>query len=358
MYIPSNKIQLIHSLIESIYRTKLDEVAIQTISKKTCSILDAHYFALMLFSGTTNPDPRVISNNPPEFLQAYNEVYKEDFLTKAVVTTGETSVLQRIPGWSDRKNQNFLATLASVRPASDGIYVPIKTSEGTMKGLWAIARAGLSTPPFSDNEIEVFHFISEFLSDAYKRSSLSSTTEDDIAFLDYQGHILQAGSRIQATFKEVFGLGIENPRFEKKKNFQYFITQFRMFLHNPYQIQMDRLTILTPNKQYMFKFEQIPFSLLTASRSETPCAKVLCIEYQNAELLHCPAINDSFPPYYFTKREHEVLTGIFKGMSNKEIAYRLKVDESTVKRHTHNIYEKVGVHSRVELVLRLPINII
>jgi len=206
MYIPSKKIPLVHNLIENIYGATLNEVAIQTISRKTCSILDAHYFALMLFSGTTNPDPRVISNNPPEFLQAYNEVYKEDFLTKAVVTTGETSVLQRIPGWSDRKNQNFLATLASVRPASDGIYVPIKTAEGTMQGLWAIARAGLDSPPFSDNEIEVFHFISEFLSDAYKRSSLSSTMEDDIAFLDYQGHILQAGSRIQATFKEVFGL--------------------------------------------------------------------------------------------------------------------------------------------------------
>jgi len=358
MYIPSKKIPLVHNLIENIYGATLNEVAIQTISRKTCSILDAHYFALMLFSGTTNPDPRVISNNPPEFLQAYNEVYKEDFLTKAVVTTGETSVLQRIPGWSDRKNQNFLATLASVRPASDGIYVPIKTAEGTMQGLWAIARAGLDSPPFSDNEIEVFHFISEFLSDAYKRSSLSSTMEDDIAFLDYQGHILQAGSRIQATFKEVFGLGIENPGFEKKRNFQYFISQYRKFLHNPYQIQMDSLTILTHQKTFMFKFDQIPFGLLTASRSETPCAKVVCIECKSAKLLHCPATKDSYPPYYFTNREREVLTGIFKGMSNKEIAYRMKVDESTVKRHTHNIYEKAGVHSRVELVLSLPINVI
>jgi len=38
---------------------------------------------------------------------------------------------------------------------------------------------------------------------------------------------------------------------------------------------------------------------------------------------------------------------------NKEIAQELGVDESTIKRHTHNIFEKTGFHSRVELVLGL-----
>jgi DNA-binding NarL/FixJ family response regulator len=58
--------------------------------------------------------------------------------------------------------------------------------------------------------------------------------------------------------------------------------------------------------------------------------------------------------WQFTARELEVLDGIYAGKSNKEIAAELGVDESTVKRHSHNIYEKTGYRSRVELVLGLP----
>ena len=39
------------------------------------------------------------------------------------------------------------------------------------------------------------------------------------------------------------------------------------------------------------------------------------------------------------------------GLRNKEIAMKLSIGEGTVKTHLHTIYEKLGVHGRVELTM-------
>jgi DNA-binding NarL/FixJ family response regulator len=59
------------------------------------------------------------------------------------------------------------------------------------------------------------------------------------------------------------------------------------------------------------------------------------------------------PPRNFglTKREMEVLAAIVAGLSNKEIARRFTLSEDTVKHHLTNIFDKVGVASRLELAL-------
>ena len=59
------------------------------------------------------------------------------------------------------------------------------------------------------------------------------------------------------------------------------------------------------------------------------------------------------PPRNFglTKREMEILAAIVAGLSNKEIARRFTLSEDTVKHHLTNIFDKVGVASRLELAL-------
>jgi two-component system nitrate/nitrite response regulator NarL len=42
---------------------------------------------------------------------------------------------------------------------------------------------------------------------------------------------------------------------------------------------------------------------------------------------------------------------VAQGLRNKIIAERLSISEGTVKIHLHNIYEKVKVNGRLELVL-------
>ena len=55
------------------------------------------------------------------------------------------------------------------------------------------------------------------------------------------------------------------------------------------------------------------------------------------------------PP--LTAREQDVVRLVVNGLSNKSIAHRLKLREGTVKVHLHNIYQKLGISSRVTLIL-------
>lgn len=50
-----------------------------------------------------------------------------------------------------------------------------------------------------------------------------------------------------------------------------------------------------------------------------------------------------------TKREHEVVNLISRGMSNKEIAGELNIAVHTVKSHVHNTLEKLALQTRLEL---------
>ncbi len=52
-----------------------------------------------------------------------------------------------------------------------------------------------------------------------------------------------------------------------------------------------------------------------------------------------------------TSREIEVLKLMSTGLANKQIAYRLKISEKTVRNHISHIYEKIGVGDRAQAAL-------
>ena len=52
-----------------------------------------------------------------------------------------------------------------------------------------------------------------------------------------------------------------------------------------------------------------------------------------------------------TRREEEVVRLVTEGMKNREIALTLNVTEHTIRNYLFRIFEKLGVSSRVELVL-------
>jgi DNA-binding NarL/FixJ family response regulator len=52
-----------------------------------------------------------------------------------------------------------------------------------------------------------------------------------------------------------------------------------------------------------------------------------------------------------TTREVEILKLLAAGMANKQIAYRLKISEKTVRNHVSNMYQKLNIYDRSQAVL-------
>jgi two-component system, NarL family, nitrate/nitrite response regulator NarL len=74
-------------------------------------------------------------------------------------------------------------------------------------------------------------------------------------------------------------------------------------------------------------------------------ASGIAIMYQPKTL---PDIVEPFAE--LSHREHQVVTVVCDGLSNKAIA---EMTEGAVKAHLHSIFEQLGVRSRIELMIAL-----
>lgn len=57
--------------------------------------------------------------------------------------------------------------------------------------------------------------------------------------------------------------------------------------------------------------------------------------------------------FSLTPRERDMAAMIAKGLTNKEIAWELDISPATVRTHVYNLFQKVGVQSRIELLNKL-----
>lgn len=66
--------------------------------------------------------------------------------------------------------------------------------------------------------------------------------------------------------------------------------------------------------------------------------------------------SDAAMSFGLTEREDQVLSGLFEGKSNKEIARDLDLQEVTVKLHLKSLYRKLGARNRTHAVLQARSN--
>ncbi len=315
--------------------------------------MESEYFTLCLFPRAPRHIPLLISNNPPEFLPQYLSVFKKDFLLESLIGTGREYVLSRDPEARVPEHGDFIDTVQRARPVSDILYIPIRF-HGCLLGFWALGRAEQHRPPYSESQIELFQFVSDFLSDSLRNSFLPSASEDDLAYLDEKGTILFAGPAAAEAFNRLFGGGRIACTPSRNAQRERFLAGYRRFLGGAMRVGSNRITLESDAGIFSFSFELLDSACLLVDSLPRPCAAV---RLMNSERYRPEAppwdLSSLVRKFRLTQRECEVINGIFQAKSNKMIAYDLRIDESTVKRHTHNIYEKTGFRSRVELVRSL-----
>ena len=76
----------------------------------------------------------------------------------------------------------------------------------------------------------------------------------------------------------------------------------------------------------------------------------MILSSEAAQALAQSVTQSHLPGNDLTERERDVLRCMVKGMNNNEIADKLVISLGTVKYHVSNIFQKLGVDSRVEAV--------
>jgi DNA-binding CsgD family transcriptional regulator len=64
-----------------------------------------------------------------------------------------------------------------------------------------------------------------------------------------------------------------------------------------------------------------------------------------------PLLADAKGTALLSQREQDVVRGVAEGLSNREIAERLNLSKHTIKNHIFHVFDKLGLSTRVELVL-------
>ena len=112
-------------------------------------------------------------------------------------------------------------------------------------------------------------------------------------------------------------------------------------------LQRTAVTFTTEND---FLFSSIPYALYG----------VFLITYflRFPVPVTAPLATDAIPETFLTKygitdREREIILKVIQGKSNADIAGELFISLATVKTHLHNIYRKIDVDSRFDLLARV-----
>ena len=90
-----------------------------------------------------------------------------------------------------------------------------------------------------------------------------------------------------------------------------------------------------------------------AARGEAVCPPKMCLALFHRVAQHAretaPPIKPKSPPG-LTIRQQQLISLVAKGLTNKEIAFRLNLSEFTIKNHIHRIMKQVEAESRSEAV--------
>jgi len=131
-------------------------------------------------------------------------------------------------------------------------------------------------------------------------------------------------------------------------------------------IQLSSFALITSIGYFLFAFSNLDFYFLRNNFSDFDpiifaiinISPFIWLKYfyskksglPNADYIHSDSFQKLITDYNISGRECDVIKLIVEGKSNKEIENMLNISINTVKNHIYNVYQKLGVNSRSQLI--------
>jgi DNA-binding NarL/FixJ family response regulator len=98
--------------------------------------------------------------------------------------------------------------------------------------------------------------------------------------------------------------------------------------------------------------DQLPRAVVAVADGGVWIPRAVLSTFLTETLQERPATRPAGVSPRVSERERQVLAGVLKSLSNKEIGAELHISESTVKFHLARLFEKFGVRRRTDLILQ------
>lgn len=327
-HISSKDCRCLLTLINQLYTLSDRETVIQAVVKGLRSLVpfsSAAYIA-MESSGLFRPDGHILVDSPQKALSAFTDYYAAIHpftLSGWVHHINEAArITDFVPGYrlpDTEYGRDFLP----MTPCTHELGV-IMGSQGDHVGALCLHRQKLDRN-FSDRELQIVNYLAPHMARVINHLQLLNR--------------LNAGQ-----FSSETGVVRVRPDGEVAMN-----EEARKIFHdspdpslpNP-PMTPSAVIFKTSGRRYRFR--------TTTSHPETE--HILIFE----PLPYAETLFQRLSRWDFTDRQREIVLKVIRGESNREIAMALSVTEQTVKEHLRNIFDKVEVHRRSELISRILSN--
>ena len=226
------------------------------------------------------------------------------------------------------------------------------TSGGYVWGSMDLIR-GSGSPDFKSREANFLRRVAPHLSNGLKLAALRLKTpveEDEtdvpgVLTLDHQGIVVQHTPAAERWLRDLEDLG---PGWRKRNGLPRALHTVFLLLRRALSPECDRDEESVPKLRARARSGRwlTLYGSLTEVTSERRTETVIVIEPTKPEEL----LPFSMSAYCLSPREEEIVKLVVCGLSTARISRRLFISEYTVNNHLRNVFEKVGVRSRGELV--------
>lgn len=164
--------------------------------------------------------------------------------------------------------------------------------------------------------------------------------------------IASAWYLVSFTFALVLGYGLVRRAWNmERRSFLVGLLIFATFGYiesvASFVLSLQQASVTFPSESG-FLYSSIPYALYGIF------VIVYFLRYPVPSLPGVDEVPESFlTKYGITDREREIILKVVQGKSNADIAGELFISLATVKTHLHNIYRKIGVDSRFDLLARV-----